>query len=116
MEVEVDEKELKAAGAEPLPDGRRGLRNHGRGFRSAWQWVSDQKSKAQTRKVKSVWVVVVVVVVIVERSGGQQRKASKELQPSVAVRGPYREIQFKWNGLDDEYWNDYGQQRSGSIS
>ncbi|KAL4615297.1 hypothetical protein ACB092_07G113400 [Castanea dentata] len=29
MEVEVDEKELKAAGAEPLPDGRRGLRIHG---------------------------------------------------------------------------------------
>nr|POE60582.1 hypothetical protein CFP56_60017 [Quercus suber] len=37
------------------------------------------KSKAQTRKVKSV------VVVIVERSGGQQRKASKELQPSVNI-------------------------------
>ena len=29
MEVEVDEKELKAAGAEPLPDDRRGLRIHG---------------------------------------------------------------------------------------
>ncbi|XP_057964097.1 TIP41-like protein [Malania oleifera] len=29
MEVEVDEKELKAAGAELLPDGRRGLRIHG---------------------------------------------------------------------------------------
>lgn len=29
MEVEIDEKELKAAGAEPLTDGRRGLRIHG---------------------------------------------------------------------------------------
>jgi type 2A phosphatase activator TIP41 len=29
MEVEVDENELKAAGAEPLSDGRRGLRIHG---------------------------------------------------------------------------------------
>ncbi|KAH7835617.1 hypothetical protein Vadar_028003 [Vaccinium darrowii] len=29
MEFEVDEKELKASGAEPLPDGRRGLRLHG---------------------------------------------------------------------------------------
>ncbi|KAK9286363.1 hypothetical protein L1049_014757 [Liquidambar formosana] len=29
MEVEVDEKDLKAAGAELLPDGRRGLRIHG---------------------------------------------------------------------------------------
>nr|QHI08409.1 TIP41-like protein [Acer palmatum] len=29
MEVVVDEKDLKAAGAQPLPDGRRGLRIHG---------------------------------------------------------------------------------------
>lgn len=29
MEVEPDEKELKAAGAQLLPDGRRGLRIHG---------------------------------------------------------------------------------------
>ncbi|XP_019255475.1 PREDICTED: TIP41-like protein [Nicotiana attenuata] len=29
MEWESDDKELKAAGAEPLPDGRRGLRIHG---------------------------------------------------------------------------------------
>lgn len=29
MELEVDEKDLKAAGAEPLTDGRRGLVIHG---------------------------------------------------------------------------------------
>ncbi|TXG64181.1 hypothetical protein EZV62_011175 [Acer yangbiense] len=29
MEVVVDDKDLKAAGAQPLPDGRRGLRIHG---------------------------------------------------------------------------------------
>jgi hypothetical protein len=38
MEVEADEKELKAAGAEPLPDGRRGLRIHG------WEIESRKRS------------------------------------------------------------------------
>ncbi|KAF7126716.1 hypothetical protein RHSIM_Rhsim11G0157800 [Rhododendron simsii] len=37
MEFEVDEKELKAAGAELLPDGRRGLRLHG------WEIEWEQK-------------------------------------------------------------------------
>ncbi|CAN6554827.1 unnamed protein product [Malus baccata var. baccata] len=38
MEVEVDEKELKAAGAEPLTDGRHGLRIHG------WEIESRKRS------------------------------------------------------------------------
>ncbi|XP_062176960.1 TIP41-like protein [Alnus glutinosa] len=38
MEVEADEKELKAAGAEPLPDSRRGLRIHG------WEIESRKRS------------------------------------------------------------------------
>ncbi|XP_041013801.1 TIP41-like protein isoform X2 [Juglans microcarpa x Juglans regia] len=38
MEVEIDEKELKAAGAEPLSDGRRGLRIHG------WEIESRKRS------------------------------------------------------------------------
>ncbi|KAF5444330.1 hypothetical protein F2P56_036816 [Juglans regia] len=38
MEVETDEKELKAAGAEPLSDGRRGLRIHG------WEIESRKRS------------------------------------------------------------------------
>lgn len=38
MEVEVDEKELKAAGAEMLPDGRRGLCIHG------WEIESHKRS------------------------------------------------------------------------
>ncbi|RXH87421.1 hypothetical protein DVH24_034321 [Malus domestica] len=38
MEVEFDEKELKAAGAEPLSDGRHGLRIHG------WEIESRKRS------------------------------------------------------------------------
>uniref|UniRef100_A0A2P2JKD6 TIP41-like protein n=1 Tax=Rhizophora mucronata TaxID=61149 RepID=A0A2P2JKD6_RHIMU len=38
MEVEVDEKDLKAAGAELLTDGRRGLRIHG------WEIFSSKRS------------------------------------------------------------------------
>ncbi|KAG7976634.1 hypothetical protein I3843_06G160100 [Carya illinoinensis] len=38
MDVETDEKELKAAGAEPLSDGRRGLRIHG------WEIESRKRS------------------------------------------------------------------------
>jgi len=38
MEVEADEKELKAAGAEHLPDGRKGLRIHG------WEIESRKRS------------------------------------------------------------------------
>ncbi|KAE7997361.1 hypothetical protein FH972_002003 [Carpinus fangiana] len=38
MEVEADEKELKAAEAEPLPDGRKGLRIHG------WEIESRKRS------------------------------------------------------------------------
>ncbi|XP_059445637.1 TIP41-like protein [Corylus avellana] len=38
MEVEADEKELKAAGAEPLPDSRQGLRIHG------WEIESRKRS------------------------------------------------------------------------
>ncbi|KAJ4837464.1 TIP41-like protein [Turnera subulata] len=38
MELEVDEKDLKAAGAELLADGRRGLRIHG------WEIVSSNRS------------------------------------------------------------------------
>ncbi|KAE8099298.1 hypothetical protein FH972_017289 [Carpinus fangiana] len=38
MEVEADEKDLKVAGAEPLPDGRKGLRIHG------WEIESRKRS------------------------------------------------------------------------
>lgn len=38
MEWESDERELKAAGAEPLPDGRSGLRIHG------WEIESRKRS------------------------------------------------------------------------
>lgn len=38
MEVEIDEKDLKAAGAESLPDGRLGLRIRG------WEIQSSKRS------------------------------------------------------------------------
>lgn len=46
MEFEVDEKELKAAGAELLPDGRRGLRLHG------WEIESIKRPILNTRQLQ----------------------------------------------------------------
>lgn len=46
MEVEADETKLKAAGAEPLPDGRRGLRIHG------WEIESRQRSILNSSNVQ----------------------------------------------------------------
>jgi len=46
MAVEVDEKELKAAGAEVLSDGRRGLRIRG------WEIESSNRSILNSRELQ----------------------------------------------------------------